>query len=657
MAEVMDQFADIDAPPKVPRTNFLSPHPDPCDPTSIFLYWRRSLIGFFGSFPAVVLSAVVFAGLLLPWYGLARFLEANQGAFGMVGLSRWAILATMYVCWTTYYCFFMPSWTPREVQNMDDTPVANPKRVAVIGGGVCGLTALKGMLEEGHDCTLYEATGQLAGVWSVRPAGSNAGSAWENTFSSTSSLNTGFGDFAIPLCFPGSKFPFHLTQKEYLNYILRYVEFFGLRRYVHMNTSVELMERNQDGPGHTLTVKTSEGEEWQERFDFVIVATGLISTPFIPKYPGFDECKVPMSHGCEYRGPAEFAGKRVLIVGGGETSSDASNEIAHLASAAWMSVRGNTLFLARDVAGYPPDFMENRFLYAGPQWVRWMLLFSQTHILPNFTSNPLAFFWLLMHRNPFGHLPSFAAMVGTTKSDVCFEAINKGILKLVPEISEYHEDGVTFENGERIHCDAILFTTGYVKRTMPFLKKTGWEMGCLSTWYKTTFHPELPDAAFIGYSRGHIGAIPMASEMQARWVALVVSGKRKLPDQAEMRRLVKLDQKNNICAQTNRTNMSYVNHLARYEIGCEPPMTKLFFRDPDLWYRLWGSCISGYAYRLYGPHKNYEVASEVLKEARVLNSEIGYNLLQLLGAPMWELYGNVIFKHQGWLKTALDLWY
>lgn len=634
-----------------------NPYPDPIDPAPFSLYVKRTVIGLVASSGGAAFSAAVTYALVLPFYYISGLITAFVlPKAGINDACSCTVLAVMMGLWYAYWLFFL-KWSPCELQNIPEGPPANRKRVAVIGGGTSGIVSLKELLEEGHEVVLYEKNSKTGGVWAVNDEGeSSSGSAWDATVSSTSGINTGWSDYPLPIGWPGEQFPFHVTQRDYVAYIYAYIEHFHLSASIITKAKVVNMVKN--GEGWRLSVSVEGDEPFDEDFDFIVIATGLVEKPRLPQYPGLDECECVMDHSNHYRGPDKYRGKKVLIVGCGETASDACNEVGHVASQAWMSIRGNTLVLPRELYGYPPDYEESRLLYSGPQFQRWALLKLTLPALFTFNSNPAAFMFIIAHNNPLARFPAVCSVVNTTKSDNMFIAINKGLVALKPEIARYNRRGVTFKDGTSIdNVDNILFTTGYVKKILQFYTPPGHEDGyaleCYTKLYKTVWHPDLPNTAFVGLSRGLIGAIPMATEMQARWISLVVSGKRQVPNADEMRKRIAYAKRNFIGSQSTRSNMSYTNHLARYEIGCEPKLLPLFFESPSLWYRVLGACMNGYSYRLNGYKAKPAIAKEILQYARVLH--FVYNPVLLLQSPLWDLY-NLIFPGVHMLETGLDLW-
>ena len=170
--------------------------------------------------------------------------------------------------------------------------------------------------------------------------------------------------------------------------------------------------------------------------------------------------------------------------------------------------------------------------------------------------------------------------------------------------------------------------------------------------YKLTIPPHHPNVAIIGYARGQIGAITVSSEIQARWWALLVSGKRSLPSQDEMAKFTATMRHNGRrFHQPNRTTGTFAYSIARNEIGCEPDMFKLFFSDLRLWHAVFIGPICSAHFRLRGHGARPEKARQQLLMPNGVQSEdyidtvdLYANALPLatLLVPAYGFYSHVL---------------
>lgn len=131
---------------------------------------------------------------------------------------------------------------------------------------------------------------------------------------------TSFSDHRFPLSTPD-----HVSLPEYVNYLKSYVARFELAPYIKLNCPVTRLSRLEDSKWrHRVTyVDRRRDEEPQEHvFDcsHVAVATGLHVQPSIPSIPGIEHIQGDVFHSSLYQGRSQVAGRRVLILGCGETA-------------------------------------------------------------------------------------------------------------------------------------------------------------------------------------------------------------------------------------------------------------------------------------------------------------------------------------------------
>jgi len=135
-----------------------------------------------------------------------------------------------------------------------------------------------------------------------------------------------------------------------VDYLARYE-----RRYqlpVLRGRRATAVTRIDDDPRGALLVsgtgRDGEAASWTTRA--VVSATGTWGRPFVPHYPGGDTFAGQQVHSCDYRGPEPYAGRRVVVVGGGNTAAQLLAEISEVAETTWVTLRPPR-FLHDDVDG------------------------------------------------------------------------------------------------------------------------------------------------------------------------------------------------------------------------------------------------------------------------------------------------------------------
>jgi dimethylaniline monooxygenase (N-oxide forming) len=233
-----------------------------------------------------------------------------------------------------------------------------------------------------------------------------------------------------------------------------------------------------------------------------------------------------------------------------------------------------------------------------------------------------------------------------TKNSGLAEAILYYGCTIKPEIKLIKEHSIIFGDDSEEYIDEIVCCTGFENNFIfldsveddRILKQVGHEARISHNLYKHAIHPLTGDSLiFIGFVRPCFGAVPPLAEMQARWFALLCSGKCQLPDAATMnsrigayvRYITRLFTPFRTKRITTLTDfLSFSDDLAR-EIGCRPNLglTMLLF-DSSLWLRCMIGPISNAQYRLFGPHANFKQARQVLMKMKW--KPIRYNFFELI---------------------------
>ncbi|MFD5157747.1 NAD(P)-binding domain-containing protein [Streptomyces hawaiiensis] len=203
-------------------------------------------------------------------------------------------------------------------------------------------------------------------------------------------------------------------------YFDRYERTFDLR----VRRPVDVRAVREASAGRLL-VETSEGD-WSARA--LINATGTWDRPFWPRYPGQETFRGRQLHTAQYPGPEEFAGQRVVVVGGGASGTQHLLEIASYAAATtWVTRR-------------PPVFREGPFDEdAGRAAVA-----------------------LVEERVRQGLPPrSVVSVTGLPLNETIRQGIEDGVLDRQPMFDRITPTGVAWEDGRHVEADVILWATGF----------------------------------------------------------------------------------------------------------------------------------------------------------------------------------------------------
>lgn len=378
--------------------------------------------------------------------------------------------------------------------------------VAVIGAGPSGLAAMRNLKASGIDFVGYESHANIGGIWDWDNPKS---SVYRNTHTITSKGITAFGDFPMP-----DEFPVYPSHSQVLSYLNGYADHFGLRSHIRFNDAVENLARAADGG---WVVRLSSGA--QAWFEDVIIANGHNWHPRKPDFPG--EFTGKMLHACEYTDAREFADKRVLVVGAGNSGCDIAVECCQMSSCVALSMRRGYNFYPKFIAGYPADFvgMKVRSLNIPSKWasklMSWLLRLSAGDQQRMGLPKP-------------DHLPlQTPAIVNTL---VPYYAAH-GRITIAPGVTRVENNVVHFTDGSASEFDFIILATGY-EIHIPFASHADldWQ-GNKPDFYLYAFSKKYNDLFIAGMTDSTGGHFPTV-ELQSRVVAQYIAAKRRRPEKA-----------------------------------------------------------------------------------------------------------------------------
>jgi len=281
--------------------------------------------------------------------------------------------------------------------------------VVVIGAGQAGLSAAYFLRRAGFE----PGTGYV-----VLDGADGPGGAWQYRWR-TLSLADVHGIYQLP------GMPLETTDDSQpaadalADYFAAYERKFELP--IRRQVKVEAVRHTET---ERLLVATDSGD-WAARA--VINATGTWTRPFWPYYPGRETFRGRQLHTADYRGPAEFAGQHVVVVGGGASAVQLLAEISEVASTTWVTRR-------------PPLFRD------GP-----------------FTQNDGRAVVAAIDQRVRAGLPpgSIASATGIHLRPQERAAQRRGVLERQPMFARITPTGVVWADGREQRADVILWCTGF----------------------------------------------------------------------------------------------------------------------------------------------------------------------------------------------------
>nr|XP_033817201.1 dimethylaniline monooxygenase [N-oxide-forming] 2-like isoform X2 [Geotrypetes seraphini] len=248
------------------------------------------------------------------------------------------------------------------------------KRVAVIGAGASGLAAIKCCLDEGLEPTCFERSSDIGGLWQyTEEVEDDRPSIYRSVVTNGSKEMMTYSDFPIP-----DHFSNYLSHFKVIDYFRLYIDHFNILKYIKFKTKVCTVRKCQDfsTTGQWVIVTEADGIQESAIFDAVLVCTGHFTEPYLPMelFPGIDKFKGQRFHSRMYKTPVGFEGKRILVVGLGNSAADIATELSYTADQVFVSTRRGVLVLSRIFGlGYPWDAI---YITRIKRWLRNLLPFS-----------------------------------------------------------------------------------------------------------------------------------------------------------------------------------------------------------------------------------------------------------------------------------------
>ncbi|HEX6074398.1 MAG TPA: NAD(P)-binding domain-containing protein [Micromonosporaceae bacterium] len=318
--------------------------------------------------------------------------------------------------------------------------------VCVIGAGSSGLAAVKNLRERGFAVDCYERETDIGGAWNWRHDRSPV---YASTHLISSKPLTQFPDFPMP-----DNWPDYLSHQQLLEYFGRYADHFGLREHIWFGTEVHRLEPVGDGRWHVMVRPRGSGELRVLRYAAVVVANGHNWYPNQPDYPGLAEFKGKVMHASGYKDPATLRGRRVLVVGGGNTGCDIAVDAAQQGATVWHSTRRGYWLVPKYLFGRPADQVVNRI-------ARMRLPLRVRHWLTQLTLR------LTVGRAERFGLPGPDHRIFQSHPVVNSQllyCLGHGQITPKPDITEFKAEQVVFSDGTTANPDLVVFATGYLPR-------------------------------------------------------------------------------------------------------------------------------------------------------------------------------------------------
>jgi thioredoxin reductase len=404
--------------------------------------------------------------------------------------------------------------------------MAGEGKVCIIGAGSSGITACQVLGARGIAFDCFEKGSEIGGNWRYEND-NGMSSAYRSLHINTSRRVMAYKTLPMPDHFPD--YPDHFQMAAYFD---EYVDHFGLREKIRFQTEVKSVEP-VDGEWE-VAFEGPDGERESERYRAVIVANGHHWDPRWPEpaFPGSEQFEGEQLHVHHYREADVLRGKRVLVLGLGNSATDVAVESSRIADATFLAVRRGAYVLPKYINGKPIDESVNDLVSRLPISVQRFFTMRALGI----ASGQMTAYGL-----PKPDHKLFEAH--PTVSSELLPRLGHGDIAVKPNIDRYPGGRtVRFADGSEEEIDLVVYCTGY-KMTFPFFEESVFAApdNRLPLYHRVA-SVDRPGLYFIGFIQP-LGPIMPLAEAQAEWVADLLAGRASLPPAAEMKREIAAEER------------------------------------------------------------------------------------------------------------------
>ena len=354
----------------------------------------------------------------------------------------------------------------------------NDVDILIIGAGPAGLGMAGRLSLAGKNYSIIEASDKLA-------------VAWHNHYDRLHLHTVKQWSHLPHLPFPDD-YPLYVDKTKLTEYYDNYAKHFGIKPIFNQTvTHINKIENDYQIETESDTFLAKK----------VIIATGVNRVPNIPKWSGQDTFTGDVVHSRLYKNPEPFKGKRVLVVGMGNTGAEVALDLSEHGVDTTIAVRSPISVVPRDLNGQPVQVTSKRLAKIPFGIGDW--LGSQ------------------IRKAYFGNLEPYGLKVSTLhpaqqlretgKTPIVdigtIAAIKKGDIKVKPNIKKIESNQIEFDDGTLATIDAILLATGYRAQIEDFFPSV---IGCLDEngLPKSPIGKgNLKGAYFLGYDNYKLGGI------------------------------------------------------------------------------------------------------------------------------------------------------
>ncbi|MFS8008037.1 putative indole-3-pyruvate monooxygenase [Helianthus anomalus] len=320
----------------------------------------------------------------------------------------------------------------------------------IVGAGPSGLAVGAGLHQQGVPFVILERADCIAALWQ------------HNTYDRLK-LHLPKQFCQLPYFPFPPDFPEYPSKYQFIEYLETYAKKFEISP--RFNESVQ--SAKYDETCGLWRVRTVAGEcEVEYICRWLVVATGENAEKVVPEFEGLDEFEGTVMHACDYRSGEAFEGKRVLVVGCGNSGMEVSLDLCHHNALPSMVVRSSVHILPREIGGKSTFELATALMKWLPlKVVDKILLVLASCILGNLEKYGIK-------RPTKGPLQLKNIKGKTPVLDIgALQKIKSGKIQIVPGIKKFTSGRVELVNGANLEIDSVILATGYCTNVPSWLKE------------------------------------------------------------------------------------------------------------------------------------------------------------------------------------------
>ncbi|MSO41714.1 MAG: NAD(P)/FAD-dependent oxidoreductase [Solirubrobacterales bacterium] len=414
---------------------------------------------------------------------------------------------------------------------------SDDQRVCVIGAGASGIAACQVLGARGIAFDCFEKGSDIGGNWRYMND-NGVSSAYRSLHINTSRSQMAYATFPMPDEYPD--YPNHFQIARYFD---DYADHFGLRDRISFRTEViSVVPEGAPGrdaeeapldAGYVVAWRDADGNQGSATYRAVLVANGHHWDARWPEpaFPGSGSFGGEQIHVHDYKEREVLEGKRVLVLGIGNSATDIAVEASLVADATFLAMRRGAYIVPKFINGRPTDEASPAIFSRLPLAIQRRFFMRALRVSQGDVTN----YGLpepdhkLLEAHP------------TVSSDL-LPRLGQGNITVKPNIARFEGRDVVFDDGSREPIDLVVYCTGY-RISFPFF-----DPGFVSApgnrlpLYRLVVHPDHPGLYFIGLAQP-LGAIMPIAELQSEWVADILEGACELPGAERMRAAIEREKK------------------------------------------------------------------------------------------------------------------